>query len=76
MAALQREFAGKGLRFSRGEWRGLPWLCLGLLLPIKCWEGERESWLFLLGAWRPQEEHKELLVLETTGVSCSHLVAG
>lgn len=28
MAALQREFAGKGLRFSRGEQGGLPWLCL------------------------------------------------
>lgn len=28
VAALQREFAGKGLRFSRGEQGGLPWLCL------------------------------------------------
>lgn len=30
VAALQREFAGKGLRFSRGELLELPWLCPGL----------------------------------------------
>lgn len=68
MAALQREFAGKGLRFSRGEWTGLPWLCLGLFITfhIKWWEGKRESWLFPPGAWRPREEHKELVVLESS----------
>lgn len=56
MAALQREFAGKGLRFSRGERRGLPWLGPGLFImfPIKYGEEEWESWLFPPGAWRPQ----------------------
>lgn len=55
VAALQREFAGKGLRFSRGEQRGLTWLCPGLFIvfPMKYWEGEQESWLFPPGAWRP-----------------------
>lgn len=47
VAALQREFAGKGLRFSRGEREG----CFGfafVMFPIKFCEGEQESQLFTL----------------------------
>ncbi|NWQ82765.1 PMM1 Phosphomannomutase, partial [Columbina picui] len=55
VAALQREFAGKGLRFSRGERRWLPWLFprLFIVFPIKCWEREQESWLLPWGPGDP-----------------------
>lgn len=64
VAALQREFAGKGLRFSRGEREG----CFGfafVMFPIKFCEGEQESQLFTLSVWKPWDEQKELLVLES-----------
>lgn len=36
-----------------------------IMFPIKFCEGEQESQLFPLGVWKPWEEQKELLVLES-----------
>lgn len=77
MAALQREFAGKGLRFSRGEWRQLPWPHLFIVFPIKCWEREQESWLLLWGPGDPGKSTRNFCSWRTAmGVSPWHSQQG